>query len=520
MNQTSFSTFINKRYKIILFGMSLVGATLGWVAMSQHGPGVTPDSVNYISVARNLINGLGFVNYSGDPMVWWPPLYSMVLALVQIIFRIDTLAAAMVLNTFFFALTIYFSGLIFFKSLKDFPHLALFGILSTVLSVSLIPIYVMVWSETLFILLVVFFFLYSENYSQKSNYFSLFVLSLIVSLACFTRYIGVVLIFCGLLGILFCKNANWKAKFNHTLIFLTISVLPLFLWLIRNYLLVGSFTGPRMLSIYSYAQNLKALVTQVIAWYLPGKVTLDRYWAVLFLIFVGGLIGLDLLSRKKPIRSFLKTTFQYWLFIISYSVFLLITCRTSFWQLIDNRYMAPVFLPLTLLLILIIAQLSAFIRKSFPALWVNAVLLVIIAICFIYPIKWNAAFIKITHDSGRQYTHERWQKNDVIVYLQEHSQEFADCSIYSNGADVIYLWTGFKTFQIPTERTGIEPDLPISSLRENWPIGQQTCLVQVDGVKRDYLFTMDELLPLLNVEKTLDFKEGAIYFATPREQNW
>lgn len=512
----SLSAFLSNRYKIFLAFVSLFGALLVWYAMSIQGPGVTPDSINYIAAARNLIFGLGVVNYSDSPLVWWPPFYPFLLAVVQLVFSLNTLTAAMLFNLVLFYFTIYTAGLLFFRYLNKFPLLAGFATLAVIFSISLIPIFVMVWSETLFILFVNLFLVLSDNYWQKRNISSLLLLSIIVSLSCLTRYIGIILVFAALIRILLLENFSWKKKFLHALIFLFISMLPLAIWLLRNYLLVGSLTGTRMLSPFSYTQNMKAVFAQIFSWYIPSWLMAAHYWLNLIVMIVAGLILLKIYLGQKQTHPLQKNTLHLWGFVLAYVLFLLATSRTSFWQLIDNRYLAPIYVPVTLLLFLGISRISVSLEKFVPPNWLKVMIPLIVAIWFVYPVSHNYPFIKTTHDDGRQFASVKWQKNDVIRYIQGHPESFANCAIYSNGADIIYLYTDLKVQQLPIKSTGFEPDVTLSSLARSWPKEKNLCLVDLNGIKRDYLFSFNELLQLTTIESSLNLKEGIIYFAVKK----
>ncbi|MDQ1331246.1 MAG: hypothetical protein QG578_1514 [Thermodesulfobacteriota bacterium] len=59
--------------------LSVAGALVVFFGTSQFGIGISPDSVNYISCARELIRGNGFLSYEGTPFTLWPPLYPVLL---------------------------------------------------------------------------------------------------------------------------------------------------------------------------------------------------------------------------------------------------------------------------------------------------------------------------------------------------------------------------------------------------------------------------------------------------------
>ena len=86
--------FNSREYKIMLLLLGLTGTILSLLSTSLFGSGLSPDSVYYISIARNIAAGNGFVTFMGAPMIEWPPLYPLILAIPGILFKIDPLISA------------------------------------------------------------------------------------------------------------------------------------------------------------------------------------------------------------------------------------------------------------------------------------------------------------------------------------------------------------------------------------------------------------------------------------------
>jgi len=63
------------KYKLFLIIPSLIAAGIILLATSHFGVGVSSDSVTYISVARNIVKGIGLVDYAGANLISFPPLY-------------------------------------------------------------------------------------------------------------------------------------------------------------------------------------------------------------------------------------------------------------------------------------------------------------------------------------------------------------------------------------------------------------------------------------------------------------
>ena len=164
-------TRYSNKYKLILLLFGLGGMILVLLSTSLFGAGLSPDSVYYISIARNFADGKGLITYLGDPVVVWPPLYPILLAIPSILFKIDPLISAHVINAILFGLTVYFSGLLLSRHLDSSVVFSLLGTAVLLFSNILQDIFIMVWSETLFIFFVILFLFFLEKYIQKSNDF-------------------------------------------------------------------------------------------------------------------------------------------------------------------------------------------------------------------------------------------------------------------------------------------------------------------------------------------------------------
>ena len=150
---------------------SLIAGAIGFFIIqlfSHHsGIGVSPDSVTYISTARNFYEGKGLIGFDNQPTVVFPLLYPVFLAAVSFVTRLDPLIFGAVMNGLLFALLLYICGAVmngFYFSSRWYKRVILSCL---VLSPSLLEIYSMLWSETIFILLVIFFIIAIKNYFEK-----------------------------------------------------------------------------------------------------------------------------------------------------------------------------------------------------------------------------------------------------------------------------------------------------------------------------------------------------------------
>jgi len=81
------------------------------LATSKYGIGMFPDSVKYISAARNLLIGVGLVTFDGHPMTLHAPFYPLILSLFSFITALDPVIASVYLNGFLMAGIVFSAGM-------------------------------------------------------------------------------------------------------------------------------------------------------------------------------------------------------------------------------------------------------------------------------------------------------------------------------------------------------------------------------------------------------------------------
>ncbi len=236
------------RFTLLLTALALLGMALILARQVNYGVGIGWDSIYYISVARHLLEGEGFVELTNKELyVAWPPLYPMLLAAASL-FVFDPLDVAGPLNAAIFGLTIAVAGHylrqhIHSRFLIIWACLAIHrsGLLS--IGLTLIPLTSITYtaiSEPLFILFVTLSLLQTDTFLHQGKRSSL------LWAAVFTALPGLLDTLhrpylahdhCaadGLVGLLQ-RNTGSVTKMKHIAVYTLISVLPIALWILRNW---------------------------------------------------------------------------------------------------------------------------------------------------------------------------------------------------------------------------------------------------------------------------------------------
>jgi len=501
--------------KLFLALLALVG--VGFVLVSTHRYGVViwPDSVYYLSTARNLNSGAGFISFDGEPLTLWPPLYPALLAFVSRIFGTDPLVIASIVNALIFGFIVYLAGTVLFRHLSSSPILAIQGTLAFLFAIPLFSIAVIAYTEPLFILLVLLSFIFLGTYLSTPSIPSLVLLSLSVSLALLTRYVGIILLPWAAVFIILFNRGPLKKRIAHLALFALITSLPVGIWLIRNYVVSHSLSGPRTRPVFSISQILSFGSKNILDWYIPAAIT-RHLWILLVVcaVFVF-LIGFSLKGswqglKVKPTHDNPTIIFSIACgsLIILYAGFVVISARINYVSVFEGRIWAPIFVPLTFLIFLSARVAGQHFGKFLNGRSVNSIMIGVITVCLVYPVVSTVSYAANLVAYGDGIGGAGWMNSETIQYIRNNPDE---CTYYSNGPDVIYFLVHVNAKWVPS-RGGVMADL--SSQKGIWPQETRACLVWFDNINRTTLFRPDELLPITNLAQVIQLGDGVIYIVT------
>ena len=362
------------RFTLTLAALALLGTALILARQVNYGVGLYLDSTLYISTARHLLEGESFVQFTNkDPYITYPPLYPLLLATASL-FGFDPLNVAGPLNAAIFGLTIAVAG----HYLRQRIHsrfLILWACLAILLSIPLTSIYYTAMSEAPFILFVTLSLLHTDYFLHQGKRASLLWAAVFTVLALLTRYIGLTLPMTIVSLLLSQRNHRSHVKMKHIATLTLISVSPIVLWILRNFLLSGvptghflvaeSSTGSRFfISRFSTNMSLPNLLDFMLN-------TLSR-WVLLdlplgeFHSFAVALTGLALLALAIAVGVTLRAsqkggTWTNWSpfcifgsFALVYLFSLLGSTATLTGDPPNNRYLSPVYIPLLFTTVLVI----------------------------------------------------------------------------------------------------------------------------------------------------------------------
>ena len=501
----NFRSLRSGNYDSLLF--AIVGFLIIQGMCQLGGIGFSPDSVVYASTATNFHDHGQLHDFSGTPVMDFPLGYPILLCGVMFVTGKTVLAFGAVWNGLLFAALIWWSGWLMDR-FRGGSRVYKWAILACILiSPCLQEIYSMIWSETVYLLLSLFFFIACHWYFRTHSMPALVTMAAIAAVACEVRYAGVSLIALGGLLMLCDRDLKWGSKkLGHGLLFAAVSVSLLVLNVWRNHHVTGTLTGYREKGLTSFGENLHDFGSVLCDWlpFFGEQYGAATYIAILFVGLIGGIFVYRLLRRND---FFSYDTIALGYFIV-YGGFILLTATVSRFQELDSRLLSPLFLPW---LWGSTVWIPGVLRRS-PFRWKLAGGVVTVAAlgCFLkgeYK-DWRFAWDGSHYAGIPGYTESQWQKSETMAYIRAHADSLrAAGPLYSNATEGIWLLAGGLRAELIAHK-----DIP-EDIRDMMKDKHFTVIWFADADNSD-LISIDYIRHVKQLAGELTFKDGVIYSFT------
>lgn len=397
------------------------------------------DSLIYISVADSLVTGDGIITFSGHSSALWPPFYSISIALVGFL-GVDSVYAGLLVNAVAFGFVIFGTG-IWLRKYTGSQALAIGGAVTVMTSYTLTWLSSNVLSESLFICLTLLAlaqlgrFTGSEDYRQSAIVWS----AIFAALAAVTRYMGITIILTAAILILMHSRLSLSRRLKYAAAYCGISIAPLTLWMIRNWLVIGHPIGNRSASssrTITSADILRQIGDVFDLWLFSGN---SPGWLGVLLVAVAGLIvvGMIRVGLVRQLKN-LGPTLPFALFIVVYLLVLAIVFPFASWANVHDRYISPIYVPVIGVSIVLLYHVY---KSIVWGKWVAARWMFIL----IVGIGWSEGVLRATrlnYDETSRRIENRIStvdgytyNSEVIDYLINHP---IDGRIYSNEAIALF----------------------------------------------------------------------------------
>jgi hypothetical protein len=499
---------IRVRVSLLRFVYTLLPALGGFVltywCIHRSGVGVSPDSIAYVSGAHQLVQTGHLLDYTTHPVVDFPAGYPLLLSLLMRVTHADPLDILQWLNPCLFALLIGLCG--YMADRMGYPERWYRPLLPlcVALSPALIEVYIMLWSETVFILLSALFMITMRRYLYRHTSGSLLLAALVCALACTVRYAGVTLVGAGGLLLLLERRRNWA----HIFIFGFLSISLLAINLTRNFLVSGTLTGMRQKGVTPLLRNLYYIGDTFTGWFLFGTthyhLCLIIGLAFLLLLVLLFTRGIPRLKGEYPAFVRIGLTFA-----VVYSMFMVLSATISRYEEINSRLLSPLYIPLVLSLSFPLAWFtqrasSRFARRAWRV-GAFAVLLLVLSSQVVADRQWVS---DIAEGGIGGYTEDDWDDSPLVKFLEDRPSPFQPgYTLYSNSPEGVYFFGGYACQLLPQKAFPGPIAQYYASTRQY--------LVWFNDGTNDAILSLHDVLSHKHMQLVKQFDDGAVYVSVP-----
>ncbi len=416
------------------------------------------DSLSYVTAAREFISGRGFFVIDGrggfQPLIIWPPGFPILIALFSAVFGGDE--AVRILNSFLFAANTFIVGYLLRTcgGGARFSWLPIMGSTVFIASVPVLKIHAEAMSEPLFVSCLLMTFLFMVKYLDSNRRVFLILSSLFCGWGVLTRYIGVTLCMAGVVLITKHRRSDLKNLAVDLLLFGSVSILPLSLWMFRNFIQKPENPISREFAWHppDYQQWI-VLKEGFESWFIPssfpeGLKAFVGFLALGSIILV--LISWKLRSKSIEVIHQNKKTSILIDFIVIFSFFyaLFFVFSMSFVDIALSptpRLMSPIALSVMLVLMFAIVDLYAAISSYFIR-----VISLVLVFCFLgigaaRAVVWAYA---AQRDGLGGYNSPERLNSQVIDYMKGNA-DVSFSKIVTNDSGKIYFYLSKSTIELP-----------------------------------------------------------------------
>lgn len=482
-----------------------VGACITAHSVSLYGPGLSPDSVGYITLADDISErGLSFLKE--DRAVVQPPLYPVILSALSRCTRTTSIGAAALVNISCAAALMALILLAVQKVTGSLLALIAAGI-SSCFSVPLTAVWSMAWSEPLFILIVFLVLLVAGDGRYSSS--SCLLAGFLTPAACLTRYVGVVMLPIMTSFILLTRTDDIRQRLKHAGIYVLPSTLLLALYVLRNIAVSGTLMGPRYPSQFGVLESVDWVQKVVLAWYLHWRIRVFETGLLAACVMAGAVAWHHRHAMVRAVRNWHRLLRLCVAFCVVYTGFIVWTSATTAYDCINDRILSPLYAPLTVVL------MAALNPEQWRHRFLRLMPLAVFCLSFaVAPLRATCSQVRLNAVNGAGgFNTRQWKESGLIEYLRKCERRQGE-RIFSNTPEALWLWVDVNAKLSPARRhynsrklTGITP----RTLFVAEPGLQGALFVWFRPNLRDYLFDDDDMAVMCDMVAVRKFPDGVIY---------
>jgi 4-amino-4-deoxy-L-arabinose transferase-like glycosyltransferase len=514
----------HRRWWLAVIFLAIAGADLVLVSTARYGAGLSPDSVAYLDVARNLVSGKGFVFWTGEPLTMWPPLYPVLLASATFLTGLDPAALARLVNAALFAVVILLSAGLFRKNLGHSTAYSLLGACAVLLSIPLSEVYAMAWSDCLFIPLVLLYAVSAQRYWHDKDGAAFAMMAVSAGLALLTRYAGVAIVLAGGLTILLAPQSGLRTRVRRASSFAALALLPVGIWLACNQrawetlLRYEAAPGVRHPGgfLAAFAGNILSCGGTLVSWYIPRQ----PVWLAWSLLAATGAALAALAAfpagRRRLVNSVKSLLLRDSPLVLLFFLYVLTTVSSLSAKHFrcEPRYAAPLFVIFTLVLLRLAGEVLGQVRHL-PRILSGRIPVLLLALWLFFPLISVARSTATRFKNGAGgYNRRSCRESRAIAYARQALSANDAVYVYSNGPDVLREIAGVNATELPRRA-----EVSLGQLEGRWPAENGSILVWFRGFSwRRHWYSIEELRQVADIKEVARFPEGTFHWVSIRQR--
>jgi len=515
-----------KIFSFYLLFIAFLGMLFTFIVTYRYGPGLATDGARYLSTAENLIKGNGFIEYLGVPLTQFPPIYSIIIAIIGFVTRADVFAIAQYLNILTFGITIWLAGKFFRKLFPANFLYAYIGSTVFVTSLSLLRMASNVLSDLMFLGLTIIFLSAAMDYIENPSRRSLLSLGLLCAVAPLLRFAGLTYIFTVSLIILILRRKEILKGILQAGIFVFLTSLMTILWVFfHNYLQTGILFGIRLPP--NPQGNLNVTIEKAVHWFVPYSIS-DRIpeWLIIVLLILVFITGNRIPDWKNWAKQIVNSRFLPNLIFLFFYINVLIF-NVSYsevrWPFMDRIHI--VLLPSLIAIgFITVRELLPIYLRRFSPKTLHTMAVITFIIWLAYPLNGIQETLRSAWENGETSEYNIYNTRDqnesgVREFIQSLNIAEGD-KVYSNYEPMAWLYARHTIQKLPQGPVSPEASDPEQVLKNypDWP--------GVDGAGyviwmkklgfKEYVLSPEQLTSKADLELLFTSKQGDVYRLTPK----
>ena len=508
---------------LLLAAVAALGAVLVLARQVPYGVGLHWDSGNYLASARSLLAGEDFREYSGAAYVAWPPLYPLALAVASLDVM-DPLDVAGPVNAALFGCTIFMVGQYLRRRLKS-RFLVVWAALAIALAAPLAGQAAIAMAGTTFILLITLTLIHTDAFLARGRTSSLVWAGACAALAWQTRYLGAASLAAVAVMLLLQRGARPRQRVRRAAGFALLAGAPMAVWLVRNRLVSGTFTGRPRGTVRSSWVALTGIGEELWSWAAfdlpmvewPAVGIVGFLAAVALAAACGALVRERRRGRTRPSPSGWLPCYVFGGFALTFFVALVasLAIGVTRWGF-EERHLTPLYVPLLVTAAFALDRVLGFTPRR------AAVAVVAAALCFwtAGQIEPNARAIRQSNAEGYDHASSYWAGSETLEGIRRNplegfvlSNEALIVSIHNYALE---LGPGQGYRHLPDEAEDMENILRDAGDRDE---SYYVVLIGTDNewLTRNHEYDVADLRASPGLEPIAELADGAVFRVRPSE---